>query len=197
MDDELLNRARALMSAMNAMNAEQTVAIERATHSMTLIDKQLTPKENANNNSGSKIVKSPLKQKLKPSITSSTPVEVAPTAPGDPNSFRGAAISGSTIITTFQDMRNAIKRGGTLLIDNVPYTISMSGEFSANRIELSQDYAGQTNLDAFLSTSLAVKPTKSTRRAHSPRPVSPGALMSAVTGLEDIAKMVTTISRYY
>eukprot|EP01032_Pedospumella_encystans_P013369 gene13369-15396_t len=61
------------------------------------------------------------------------------------NSFAGAAIKGSSLLNTVGDIRPFIQRGSTILINNVPYEVSLTGEWNSNSVQLSTDYAGETN----------------------------------------------------
>jgi hypothetical protein len=193
--DEVLNRARALMQAMNTMSMEQNIAIERATRTMTLHDgtsssKSSSPMKNSQTEKKSNPNRLP---KLKLGSTEEdshidTNNYSSSDNKNDTAAFRGAAISGSTLITTFTDLRNHVKRGGTISIDGTVYTIASGGELTANRIELSEDYKGATNLDAAIALTDKVKPVRFVKKA-SPRPISPGLLMNAVQGLEAISKM--------
>jgi len=61
------------------------------------------------------------------------------------NSFAGAAIKGSSLLNTVGDIRPFVQRGSTILINNVPYEVSLTGEWNSNSVQLSTDYAGETN----------------------------------------------------
>jgi hypothetical protein len=184
MDDDVLLRARALMQAMTAMTMEQNVSVERATRSMTLLG-------GGDQSSSSPIKSSPSKKssrlpKLKvdediASMDISLNSNVGEIC-------RGAAISGSTLLTTFADLRNFVKRGEQIIIGGTTYTIAASGELTANRIELAEDFKGATNLDVAITLAHPVKQKKILRKA-SPKPVAAGLLMNAVQGLDAITKL--------
>ena len=61
------------------------------------------------------------------------------------NSFAGAAIKGSSLLNTVGDIRPFVQRGSTILINNVSYEVSLTGEWNSNSVQLSTDYAGETN----------------------------------------------------
>jgi hypothetical protein len=193
MDDDVLLRARALMQAMNAMTMEQNVSVERATRSMTLLG-------GGDQSSTSPTKSSPLKKpsrlpKLKVDDDSVSKDISLNAGFIDGNNggqiCRGAAISGSTLLTTFADLRNFVKRGEQIIVGGTPYTIAVSGELTANRIELAEDFKGATNLDVAITLAHPVKQKKVLRKA-SPKPVAAGLLMNAVQGLDAITKLVSS-----
>ena len=56
--------------------------------------------------------------------------------------FKGAAFNGSSLLTTFTDLRPFLNRGDSLLVDGISCAIKADGEFSASRVELSDDFNG-------------------------------------------------------
>jgi hypothetical protein len=59
--------------------------------------------------------------------------------------FKGSAIRGSSLLNTLGDVRGVLKRGSAILIDNVSYETSLTGDWTANSIQLTTDYSGETN----------------------------------------------------
>lgn len=57
--------------------------------------------------------------------------------------FKGAAFNGSSLLTTFTDLRPFLNRGDGLLVDEIPCAIKGDGEFSASRVELCEDFQGK------------------------------------------------------
>jgi hypothetical protein len=59
--------------------------------------------------------------------------------------FKGSAIRGSSLLNTLGDVRGVLKRGSAVLIDNVSYETSLTGDWTANSVQLTTDYSGETN----------------------------------------------------
>ena len=70
--------------------------------------------------------------------------------------FKGAAFNGSSLLTTFTDLRPFLNRGDSLLVDGISCTIKADGEFSASRVELSDDFQGIQHEDS--SSRLCFQP---------------------------------------
>ena len=100
---------------------------------------------------------------------------------------RGAAINGSTLVTTFSDIRPFVERGATIFIDNTECKTSVYGEWTAGRIELAHDFTGLTNFNALISFSLTKKSAKTIAK-KSPKPIESDVISRAVEGLDDFNK---------
>jgi hypothetical protein len=61
--------------------------------------------------------------------------------------FKGAAIAGSSLVTTYGDIRPYVPRGSVIKIDGNVCRLLEKGEYTASRVELVEDYRGETNLD--------------------------------------------------
>lgn len=61
------------------------------------------------------------------------------------NSFKGAAIKGSSLLNTVGDIRSFVQRGSTILINNVSYDIATAGEWNSSSVQLTSDYSGETD----------------------------------------------------
>lgn len=97
--------------------------------------------------------------------------------------IKAAAIKGSTLVTTFTDIRPLVQRGATIFIDGVECKISTGGEWSGGRIELTSDYAGETNFDAVITFAQSKKKSKKAEK-KSPTPIAPNIIMKAVEDLD-------------
>ena len=62
-------------------------------------------------------------------------------------SFSGSAIKGSSLLNTVGDIRSFVQRGTSILINNVSYEISLTGEWNSNSVQLTTDYSGETNFE--------------------------------------------------
>eukprot|EP01032_Pedospumella_encystans_P015369 gene15369-17583_t len=104
------------------------------------------------------------------------------------NSFAGAAIKGSSLLNTVGDMRPFIQRGSAILINNVPYEVSLTGEWNSNSVQLSTDYAGETNFSvAILIPDGSFSPKK--KKGSAPAGASKGMDMKTmVQGLDSITE---------
>jgi len=61
------------------------------------------------------------------------------------NSFKGAAIKGSSLLNTVGDIRPFVQRGSTILINNIAYEIATAGEWNSSSVQLTSDYVGETD----------------------------------------------------
>lgn len=180
MDDELLMRARTLTAAAQviAKQLENT----KITSSNTINED-----DNDNNNNGT-----PSPDRLKQynhHVQFKNPEEVEDKV----YSWKGACIKGSSLITTFTDIRPYCPRGSTIILGGYPYIISMEGDNNANRITLSSDFIQDTNLDCMISISgneleQAKKRNKKVIKKEM-QPVSTSAIQSAVQDLDYITNM--------
>lgn len=155
-DDELLNRARMLSAAANNIAAQQI-------------------KISANVD-----INSP----ASPGSSSTSSPQRKGDGAGAPPSFKGAAIHGSSLLTTFSDMRSWCPRGSSLLIDGIQCTVSETGEHSSTRLHLTKDFSGPTNLEATLVPTANEQSIKTVKIKKSIRPVDSTDIKDAVKGLE-------------
>jgi hypothetical protein len=100
--------------------------------------------------------------------------------------FRGAAIQGSTLVTTYGDIRQFAPRGSQIIIDSNVVQLAEKGEWSASRIELSEDYKGSTNLDALIEIPFTNAQPYGSPKKNKAKIVPPGEIIGAISGLEAI-----------
>lgn len=178
MDDELLLRARTLTAAAQ-------VIAQQLEHT------KLISNNNTNNNSDYNDVPSP--ERLKQHnhhVHFRHPEEVEDKL----YSWKGACIKGSSLITTFTDIRPWCPRGSILILNGHSYTISMEGDYSGTRITLSNDFVQDTNLDCMISiggNELEQARKKNNKKVikRDIQPVSSSAIQSAVQDLDFITNM--------
>jgi len=174
MDDELLMRARTLTAAAQVI-AQQ------------LEDTKILSNNNKDNDND---IPSP--ERLKQHnhhIHFHNPEEVEDKS----YSWKGACIKGSSLITTFSDIRTWCPRGSTIILNGHPYIISMEGDYSGTRVTLSSDFIQDTNLDCMISIGgneleQAKKKNKKVIKRDI-QPVSSSAIQSAVQDLDYITNM--------
>jgi len=106
-----------------------------------------------------------------------------------PPSFKGAAIQGSSLLTTFSDMRSWCPRGSSLLVDGIPCFVSETGEYSSTRLYLTKDFSGPTNLEAALVPTLSEKTIKTLKVKKTMRPVDTTDIKDAVKGLDNFTSL--------
>lgn len=82
---------------------------------------------------------------------SSPPREAAQKLVEGKNAFKGSAIRGSSLLNTVGDIRPFIQRGSCLLVNGVSYELSVTGDWNANSVQLTTDYAGETNFDVTIT----------------------------------------------
>lgn len=61
------------------------------------------------------------------------------------NSFKGAAIKGSSLLNTVGDIRPFVLRGSTILINDIAYEIATAGEWNSSSVQLTTDFVGETD----------------------------------------------------
>lgn len=117
---------------------------------------------------------------------------------GSSKTFKAAVINGSSLITTYSDVRQFAPRGSVIYIDDNECTLAMKGEWLANRIELSKDYPGTTNLEAIISIPITENLVNSKKEMvkHKAVPVSSEDISSAVQKLDNITYLTPTINTY-
>jgi len=99
--------------------------------------------------------------------------------------FKGAAISGSSLVTTYGDIRPFAPRGSVVFIDSIKCKLCDSGEWTASRVELTNDYPGDTNLDAEIAITVTAEVVKKrSPRKNKAAPVSSSDILGAVAGLD-------------
>ena len=57
--------------------------------------------------------------------------------------FRGAAFNGSSLLTTYTDLRPFLFKGQHFFVDGIPCRFKVDGESSSSRLELQEDFAGK------------------------------------------------------
>jgi hypothetical protein len=99
--------------------------------------------------------------------------------------FKGSAIRGSSLLNTLGDVRGVLKRGSAILIDNVSYETSLTGDWTANSIQLTTDYGGETNFSVtiFIPGS-SVSPKK--KKGGELKSGKPATINSTVEDLDAI-----------
>lgn len=169
MADDLLLRARALINASNAIsNVEVLPSIHKNVNiNSTLGSPEPVRKREAN-------------IPLNPNITTE---------------FKCAAFTGSSLITTFKDIRKFAPRGGFIIIDGNRCKVSSTGDYTANRIELVEDYPGETNMEAVVqSASMKNKgKKKDIKERNNAVPIPKEAFSGALAGLSDVNDYVNNL----
>jgi len=162
MDDPVLLKARAILNLLNAATPTPT---------------------------------SPPKQKKQPKSPSPSPSKPRGVSAGrggaggvgEDESFHVSVIRGSSFVSTRVDVRNVLKKGsGSVVINDVEYQLStrVGAEWSPNRIELSEDYAGETSTEAILIVKNALK--RAVKKKIALEPVSTCDIRDAIRGLDDL-----------
>lgn len=151
LEDEVLLRARALISAMSAVNVPE------------------------------QINKAIVIEHMDDGISSQPSHDNKPI-----QGFSCAAFNGSSLITTYGDIRSFVVQGGIIIIDSNKVKTSATGEWSANRIELAEDYSGETNLEATISFVKGNEKIKRAKQASSAVPVESSEILKALEGLNDV-----------
>jgi hypothetical protein len=80
--------------------------------------------------------------------------------PAKTRTNQASAIQGSSLLSTQDDLRSLLTCGHKILINDVPYTTHLtksSGLWPVNCVELSQDYFGETDLQAILQFEFVPK----------------------------------------
>lgn len=172
MSDDLLARAKFLINAANGIsNITMLPSIQ-------------------NHSTDVNIVSSPSPKKIKQNSMVSPPI--SDDAGGQ---FKGAAFNGSALITTYKDCRKLAPRGSYFIVDGNKVKVSTEGEWNANRITLTEDYKGETNLDACIAACTATKSNVNKRKKapNAAVPIPTGELSSALSGLEDVQEYVNSV----
>ena len=172
MADDLLLRARALINASNAVN-----------------NVQMFPAINKNVNINSQ-PNSPPPARKSAKQESNIPLDSNITT-----EFKCAAFNGSSLVTTFKDIRKFAPRGGFVVIDGHRCKISSTGDYSANRIELVEDFPGETNMEAIVQ-SAAMKnkgKRKEVKERNNAVPIPKEAFSGALAGLDDVNDYVNNL----
>ncbi len=167
MDNDLLRKAKALRDGANAL-ADSLAG-------MSIM--------NNNNNSPAKSVGS-----VASDIYSEIPLD---TAVGGGSGFRCGVIHGSSLLTTYDDIRGRCTRGSIIVIDNQHQCkIATKGEYSATQIQLQDDYAGPTNMQATLHPAVNNNNNKKLKnRVKATEPIPTTDIQNAVKELDMIAMM--------
>jgi hypothetical protein len=88
------------------------------------------------------------------------------------------------MLTTTLNIDLDTNRGSIIIIDNIECRLRENGEWTANRVELSQDFPGPTNLDAeikALITAAVIK--KRSPKRNKAKPVASSEILDAVSNL--------------
>lgn len=143
MDHSLLERAKRLNAAANAIvntRQQQNIGMNDQS-SVPLSPRKISPVT----------LLPPLPQDATGTTapiygTPSSPSKAATTTDIATNkTFKGAAFRGSSLLTTYTDLRPQLTRGTTFYVDGIPCVHKLDGEFSASRIEMNEDFTGTFN----------------------------------------------------
>lgn len=97
------------------------------------------------------------------------------TADGAPNVTQklktcvGAAITGSSLLSTTEDVRGFLKCSQPILIDNVEYqthATKLPSSWTVKCIELSSDFRGETNFSAEIMFEMKITKTKTKKETN-------------------------------
>jgi hypothetical protein len=171
MADDLLLRARALINASNAVS-----------------NVQMFPSINKNVNISSSQHNSPDRKPRRQEADVTLDANIT-------TEFKCAAFKGSSLVTTFKDIRKFAPRGGYIFIDGHRCKISNTGEYAANRVELVEDFPGETNMEAVVQ-SAAMKnkgKKKEIKERNNAMPIPKEAFSGALAGLEDVNDFVNNL----
>lgn len=117
-----------------------------------------------------------------------TPLEVQPSLNLPAGSFLVSVIRGSSLLSTTEDLRLHLRKGSSVLIDGVEYSVSSrkTAEWSPTRIELASDYDGASNLYATLQVKDWVPKKSPQKRSNSIEPVASSDIREAIRALDEI-----------
>lgn len=106
--------------------------------------------------------------------------------PLPPGSFPVTAIKGSRLLSTLCDVRAHVKKGAAVTIDGVGYALSTlpNCEWSANRLELADDYHGDTRAGAILTIDKFVQRSPTKKKSNTMEPVPSGDIRAAMAALD-------------
>ena len=155
MDDPILQRARLLISAANAIDSKlQSFSPQKGTdHPTTTLSPRRGSTKNEDNASPTKPVR-----------VKSAALEGRPA-----NAIKCAVITGSSLVNTTSDIRLQLKAGSIVIIDGIECQISEStSEWSASTVALQHDWTEATNFDAWLEIT-SIKPKRSPAKNKSKR----------------------------
>ena len=114
--------------------------------------------------------------------------DLASQTPGPlpPGSYSVTVIRGSRLLSTQCDVRPHVKRGAAVKIDGVAYALSVrpNCEFSANRLELADDYHGDTRAGAILTIDGFVRRSPTKKKSNTMEPVPSGDIRAALAALD-------------
>lgn len=108
--------------------------------------------------------------------------------------LRGSAIRGSSLLTTFQDIRQHCPRGATIVIDGVSCTVSGKGEYSASQISLAEDFKGESNFDCVINVA-AGESSRVRTRIRAVAPIPSCEIFDAIRNLDDIGMIKTQMAQ--
>ena len=156
MDDPILQRARLLISAANAIDSKL---------------QSLSPKKGDLSSSSPRRGSTKNDDETTFHTSPSKPVRVKSAArEGRPaNAVKCAVITGSSLVNTTSDIRLQLKAGSIVIIDGLECQISEStSEWSASTVALQHDWTEATNFDAWLEIT-SIKPKRSPAKNKSKR----------------------------
>lgn len=104
------------------------------------------------------------------------------------NSFKGAAIKGSSLLNTVGDIRSFVQRGSTILINNTAYEISTVGEWNSSSVQLTTDYTGETDFSVTIVIPAGSFSPKRKKAAGSTNSKEVN-MLQMVQGLDSITEM--------
>lgn len=103
-------------------------------------------------------------------------------------SFRCGVINGSSLVTTYDDIRGYCKQGSKIYINGTQYQLrGIGGEWISNCVELLSDYSGETDFNAVIEISQKGN-AKATHRYENTglKPVSSVDIYDSVKSLDSL-----------
>jgi hypothetical protein len=174
MDTGLLERAKRLNAAANAIANELTTSLNGINSD---IQRRIDDKGTLTN----------LKMNVKSTEAAITEKKTVQEAlDNDFKVFKGAVFNGSSLLTTFQDLRPFLNKGNTFYVDDIVCSHKVDGEMSASRIELSEDFVGSTNFDAYIKIKITKGTHKKSRGKNIMLPVDSQDIKNALRTLDNI-----------
>ena len=135
MDDGLLLHAKRLSAAANAVAEGLTSSLEGLNR-----QKEATKSDKSLPKSPPKQFEVPLRISVESGageILRTSKSEFSPT-----KIFRGAAFNGSSLLTTYTDLRPFLLKGQLFSVDGISCRFKEDGEYSSSRLEMQEDFTG-------------------------------------------------------
>eukprot|EP01041_Mallomonas_annulata_P013386 gene13386-28380_t len=181
MNDDVLSRAKKLAEAANIVAAQMSQQANDFLSISNLRQQQIELEDN----------------RLRVECEAKELVTKAPCRAdiGQSREFKGAVIQGSSLITTYSDIRACTTRGSKINIDGINCIIATKGEWNGSRIELEKDFSGPTNLDAIIIIEITeeIINKKSSPKKIKMIPISSYEISNAVTDLNDFKDRMASI----